>query len=369
VLQKLEPGEYQRVLPIFRGYLEDPLLYAGLEGRRDGRAWVDDLTHPVAAFVWPGTECAYLAGGDADTHFHTALRHVVLAEVIPALESAGRDFLSLFSFPGSYADTLEALFAAQLPLKTALNTFTFDSDTFLERHSDHRALPPGFRLQAIDASVLAAPEHTPFAEEVAYHWGSVDRFLEDGCGYCVLEGSRMVSWCYAQAFGHASQTLDIWTSSDRRRKGLGTAVAAALIGHCLAAGYDPFWLCDDGNIASRRLALSLGFDYAGNLHLVDIPFQPFDFYRSLAAHFYMPLGRHKQAAECYDRAFSVQEGTATDHYQAALAWARAGDGDRALAHLQHAVDYGWQGSMSCAESEIFAPWRETEPWLEVKRWL
>lgn len=81
----------------------------------------------------------------------------------------------------------------------------------------------------------------------------------------------------------------------------------------------------------------------------------------------MPRGRYQQAAECYDRAFTVQEGTPDDYYQAAVAWASAGDRDRATGYLQNAIDQGWQHSAALQGTEAFSPWRGTEPWGGIER--
>jgi hypothetical protein len=118
MLHELERDEFERILPLFQGYLQDPMMHAVIEGKLRGRIWVDDATHPAAAFVWTGTECAYLAGGEGCGEFKQALQQLVLEAIIPAAQAGGREYLSLFSFPECYATELEVLFGAHLPLKT-----------------------------------------------------------------------------------------------------------------------------------------------------------------------------------------------------------------------------------------------------------
>ena len=58
MLHELERGEFGIILPLFQGYLQDPMMHAVIEGKLSGRIWVDDATHPTAAFIWTGAECA-----------------------------------------------------------------------------------------------------------------------------------------------------------------------------------------------------------------------------------------------------------------------------------------------------------------------
>jgi GNAT superfamily N-acetyltransferase len=204
------------------------------------------------------------------------------------------------------------------------------------------------------------------AGEIAAYWGTTDSFLDEGTGYCVQDGEKLVSWCYVQAYGHGAQTIDIWTASSYRRRGLGTLVAAAVIDRCLAEGYSPFWICDKANVASRILAERLGFEYRGDIFLVDIPFQPYEFYRGLAGHFFLPQGEYRQAAESYERAFSVQEGEAADYYHAALGWASTGEGDRALEYIKKAIENGWKDIARLDSEKAFAGLHGTKAWENLR---
>ena len=354
-MYELEQSEFPKALPLFDGYLQDPMMHAVIEGRFKGRVFLDDAADPRAALVCTASECMYVAGGQGRGGFNQRLRQLIMTEVIPAHRSAGQEFLSLFSSPESYAEELEELFRDQLPLRTPLSTFAFDRDLFQARHGAFQGLEGGnVALKRLGQEELASPGNEYLASEVLSYWGTMERFSEEGTGYCALDGENLVSWCYVQAYGHGSQTLDIWTAPTHRRQGLGTLVAAAVIEASLSDGYAPFWICDKANVASRKLAERLGFTYTGDICLVDIPFEPFSFYRTLAQHFFLPQGEHRQAVEAYERAFSVHQGDAEDYYHAALAWAGTGEGDRALQYLQKAIDHGWKDAERAAGEPAFS---------------
>jgi len=89
MLHELDQGEFHRVLPLFRGYLQDPMMHAVVEGRSRGRVFVDDAVVPGAALVCTGAECAYVVGGQGSSQFNEALRQLVLEEIIPAARAGG----------------------------------------------------------------------------------------------------------------------------------------------------------------------------------------------------------------------------------------------------------------------------------------
>jgi GNAT superfamily N-acetyltransferase len=330
--------DYERVLPLFRAHLKDPLLYAVLEGRREGRVYADDPAQPGFAFVWTCSECAYLAGREDEVEIGPALRQLLEAEIIPAAKDEGSDYLSLFSFPSAYASGLEHLLADLMPLRTPVTTFSFCAEA-IGLQPRFARLPAGYTLAPIDGHVLQDLENVDLAGAIIRNWGPAGTLPQD-LGFCVLADDELVSWCYVQAIGCDSQTVDVWTAPDHRRKGLGTVVAAAWIESCLAQGHTPFWLCDKANTPSRKLAQRLGFEYEGEIDLVDVPFYPFDFYRDLASRFFLPQHAYREAAEAFEKAFLIKEADADDYYDAAFAWASAGDVEKAGLNLQKAIQRG-----------------------------
>lgn len=363
MLHEIESSHFALARALFAPYLKDPLLHAALEGRRKGRVFVDDPGNPETCFVWTNSECAYLFGNEGKGQLRSVLHPLLVEEIIPDAKAAGRDCLSLFPFPNSIAPALEQALQDLLPLQTPVSTYAFNREAFCTRGAKPDALPAGFRLKTIDAETLRDPGNAYLAGEIAFYWGSIDDFPQ-GLGHCVLHAGTVVSWCYVQAVGAESQTIDVWTAPQHRRKGLGTAVASAFINHCVSEGHTPFWLNDKENMASRKLAEQLGFEHHGDIWLVDIPFYPFEFYRGLAIHFFLPNQSYRQAAEALERAFTVREGEPVDYYNAAIAWASAGRMDKAWENLRTSVEHGWRDVEMAENEESLAPLRRTDEWRE-----
>lgn len=121
------------------------------------------------------------------------------------------------------------------------------------------ALPVPFALRRLDAALAAQldAELEPHGLQV---FASPGDLAERGLGFGALDGERLV--CAATSYARSSTSVEvaIATRPAYRGRGLATAVAAALLHHCLAVGLVPRWSAS--NPVSKRLALRLGFRLA-----------------------------------------------------------------------------------------------------------
>ena len=364
-LTKLIPAHYRRILPLFDGYLVDPLMHAVIEGQRPGRVYADDARQPSAAIIWTETECIYVAGDPANESFLSGVRSLVEKTIIPTAKALDMDFISLFSHPAGFPPRLEALLADLVPLRTPANTFQFNPARFKERTAKYH-LPAGLELTEIDAVLLYDPENEGLLDGVLHYWGTVEAFLRHSHGYAVLdsaqEGAQAVSWLYVQASGGGGQAPDSWTDPNYRNQGLASLVGRRWIEDCLASGQQPFWINDQANHASRRLAERIGFDYTDNIELVDVPFYPFEFYRGMARHFFLVNDSYREAAEAFERSFQLGPADPMDYYLAAASWMHAEEPESALENLHRAIDHGLEDLLTLQGTDAFEELRDTPAW-------
>ena len=119
-------------------------------------------------------------------------------------------------------------------------------------------LPDGFVLKQIDLETAKTMPRA-VAPAIPFFFGSPEAFISRGFGYCIRHGSTVVSTAmtampFEKEFEIEVDTLD---SPEYRRKGLATAVSAALVEHALVNNLIPIW--DAANEPSKRLALRLGY--------------------------------------------------------------------------------------------------------------
>ena len=338
MFSELGKAEFGHLVPLLHSVPRDPMLYMVLEGNRPGRIFVDRPPNPCVAFVWAGMEYAYLIGDPAG--YSAEVVQVVEQVILPVLEESGLDFVTVFPC-GVSPSAVQAWFPRRRPVSFGVNSFAFERNRFDRLRLHVRPLPPGYGRVRLDRRILDQAAHQGIQQDILFCWESIARFEALGLGYSISSPQgEVVSACYAIAYGAEAFHINIWTHHDHRRKGLARHAAIAFLDEGLQKDRTIYWINDAPNIASRRLAESVGFVYAGDLATVDIPVHPRHFHLSLAEHFANYLGLYRQAGELYDEAFAIQAGNSEAYHQAALAWHRAGDPAKAEMYRQKAVGPG-----------------------------
>jgi GNAT superfamily N-acetyltransferase len=118
-----------------------------------------------------------------------------------------------------------------------------------------RDLPPGYAMKQVTES-----EVEQFAQLIDWliaAYPSRDAFLEDGVGFAVDVGGKIVSGCSAFAMGGGKIDFGVATLTDYRGRGLAAAVSASMILYCLENNIEPCW--DAMNDTATRLGTRLGF--------------------------------------------------------------------------------------------------------------
>ncbi|MFW9862208.1 MAG: GNAT family N-acetyltransferase [Candidatus Thorarchaeota archaeon] len=121
------------------------------------------------------------------------------------------------------------------------------------------SLPEGFTLQQVDRESLENLADRKMAYHITQFFGTPEDFLENGFGFCIKHGEKVVSM--ASTFTPYSDAIEIeietFDSPEYRRKGLATVVGAALLEYALDNGITPYW--DAQTQISVKLALKLGY--------------------------------------------------------------------------------------------------------------
>lgn len=197
----------------------------------------------------------YVAVGDEQNDHFSDL----LVQIFMQRTNSNQRF-TLFSPTQAWDDRINELFAGELRLLHRYS-FRFNENDFVRRGIS--SLASEFQCKPIHEDTLR--HSSDFNESyVIKYWGSVERFLEKGFGYCITKSD------ITQSFVHASECISIFSSSafaevdiatndQFRGKGLAQFNAEAFIVECLQRELTPKWDCDIHNTASIRLAGKVGF--------------------------------------------------------------------------------------------------------------
>ncbi|MFW9991783.1 MAG: GNAT family N-acetyltransferase [Candidatus Odinarchaeota archaeon] len=120
-------------------------------------------------------------------------------------------------------------------------------------------LADGFTVERIDQK--NADDFDEYLADVFFSfYGSKEKFLDEGFGFCIKEGDKIVSAAATGTTPH-NKAFEIQVAAVRQRKyrhkGLATVACAYLIEYSLENGYEPRW--DADNKISAKFASKLGY--------------------------------------------------------------------------------------------------------------
>lgn len=143
----------------------------------------------------------------------------------------------------------------------SIERFKLDTPSFFRPRLEKikNSLLPGYLLLPIDLEIATEIVKTKssFAADHVSQFGNAVQFIKYGFGFCVLHNSEIVSIASTFAVSSCGIEIQINTLPGERRKGLASAVAAALILNAVDRGLEPHW--DAANHESIKLAQKLGY--------------------------------------------------------------------------------------------------------------
>jgi RimJ/RimL family protein N-acetyltransferase len=309
-----------------------------LAGLHPGRVFVDDPADPQAGFVSREDPWCFLAGDPAHEEFNRALNETLYArEVVPKQISS----LLFTCQPGDWDGHLAEVMAPRKPIPGRRRHYIGQALA----HDWRAALLEGYRVERLDPA-LPDQRGRDLPEEVREtltRWRGLDSPDFQDFGFVALHGDEVVAWVTVDAVVDGLGDAGLFTLPAHRRRGLATAVTAAALEHALAHGLAINWTCAEGNLGSIRTAEKLGFERGDDYCFYMLCFDEAEHLAMLAYH-HLSEGRLRQAVDLLEQTFALEVGPpAWAYYDAATAWAALGKPDQALARLETAVDWGFQG--------------------------
>ncbi len=219
----------------------DCSIDCAIEGQM-GRAYVDDPTQPAAWRITVGP--FWYFAGDADGPGGRAL----LAELPP--------YNLLMPSPPGWAAAAKETFGDRL---VTFPRYSFDAGSLSEAclRAILDASPHRDRVLRADAALLARPDNYIEFED----FDSAEDFLARGVGYTLLEDGKPAGAAYSSLACSRGIEVSLFVDEPYRRRGIATAISAALLLECVRRGLRPNW--DAANPESCALAEKLGYTPAG----------------------------------------------------------------------------------------------------------
>ncbi len=234
-----ELADTAKVVPLFEGWSET-LIWSCLQ-KVMGKIYVTDLEKPQSAFAFVGCFAFYAGVPDKELIMAKPDGFVIMA---PQNEK--------------WADCIEGCY----PDAKKVSRYAIKKDTKFDKDLLHKyieRLPEGYELKDIDENIYDLCLADPVTRDFVSSFGSKEEFLDIGRGVVVIKSGRIVAGASSYTRYNEGIEIEVDTVEEERRKGLATAVSAALILRCLDESLYPSW--DAQNMNSVHLAEKLGYEF------------------------------------------------------------------------------------------------------------
>ena len=216
----------------------NPALWAVFAGRHAGRALVDDLHHPKQCLLRTEAVLTYASQRICQEFLADAIDHFKKSAHIWLVRSEGDP-----AAPDGYRILPRLEFYEVDPHSTVLADF-------------RSRLPVGYRIRQIDRTRL---EQCKWRDDMAFYCGSLENFLKNDIGLCLIHEEEIIVEAYACPLGSTYAEIGAITHEPYRGKGFAPIAVAYLIETLQRRGYQAYWSCDVDNPASASVARKLGF--------------------------------------------------------------------------------------------------------------
>ena len=256
MIHELEPGAFARARPAFRQMDYNLAVDSIIEGTTRSRIFVDDLENPRTA-ITRNKARVFLSGHPDDDAFNSSLRALFEETIFPQILADDCDVAVLYFAPNAWEERMESLLGGREAQKFPRHFYT------IAELKQSFSIPEGFELRPLDRELLDQAHLKNLdglVEEMQSERSSVDAFLAHSFGFCALHKDELAGWCLSEYNSTDRCEVGIETLEKYQRRGIGTAVASALIEEAVGRQMTVGWHSYAGNAPSVALAEKLGFE-------------------------------------------------------------------------------------------------------------
>lgn len=339
-IHELKFSQFEKVKTIFSETLHLKFtIDAIIAGNSPGRIWVDDLIFPTASFVWDGYHCYYFGGTTKKVEFNSNIKDLLKTYIIPDVIKRKRDFFNIEYSNKDWEPIIKTMLKEKLPKKRRRVFLALEESKTFDWLVN---LPTKFEVRLITKDLLESPigNVESIINEVTQCWNSLEDFLSNGFGFCIVRGNAnketIQGWCTGEYFSEDKCGIGIETFREFQSKGLATAMASAFIKYCQKIGIKPHWNADKNNFPSLRVAEKIGFKKIQEYNVLCGSFSNVEFYQGI---YHYNERKYQKAAIWFEKAAMLNQEKLRNIYNAACSWSLAGNLKAAFTNLNKVLDF------------------------------
>ncbi len=347
MIYELAQSDFDHIRPLYSEHAHHPIVNGIVDGWNRGRIFVDNQASPRSALVWAEHEIFFLIGDPFNRSFVKALPKLIKEQIMPASLAMGEICFQVEMISAKWFAQIESYLDEFIPKYYDRISFTFKPHLNQQLPDWRKRVPKGYRVQKIDAELLADPDAEVVHNVVHRYWRSEELFLKHGIGYVVRKGKKVISCCLSTFASETDIEVGIQTFQPKdRKRGLATLAARALLDECIRQQRTPHWKTESFRLASIRLAQKVGFADKTVYRAYYFFYDPLDNLVFSAYHRLKEMGDMAEAAMYIDQAKSYGELHPFHQFILACGYAAAEELDIGLEYLRRAVERGWRYDLS-----------------------
>lgn len=229
-------------------------------------------------------------------------------------------------------------------------------------------LPEGLALRLVNSDLTSNHSYAnldDLLEELLSERPTIEAFLENSFGACIVSADRIVTWCLSEYNLGPRCEVGIATHPDYRGRGLAARTGQAFLLQVREAGIRHIgWHCWTRNEASGKTALKIGLrkerDYPACFVLADRAT-----HLSVHGEILLHQADYAGAVGWFERAFRQGEAPHWAYMNAARAFARLDRPDAAFQYMALALEKGFNDLEGLAQDEHLHSLRDDARWEEL----
>jgi RimJ/RimL family protein N-acetyltransferase len=209
--------------------------------------------------MWDEAYCYYLVGSVDNGKFNTAVKEFIVKKIVPEAVSNNRFVFKVYYTSKAWESKIEAIFGAASPRKRERVLYTIGK---LEIPDWRDRILAGLCIKRIDEKLLkktSLKNISAVVGEIESCWNSVDDFLRNGFGFCLIHNQVIACWCTAEYVSTGKCGIGIETAKEYRGRGFATLTACAFVDYCISNHILPHWDSWKDNLPSIAVAEKVGF--------------------------------------------------------------------------------------------------------------
>ncbi|RDW17282.1 GNAT family N-acetyltransferase [Oceanobacillus chungangensis] len=250
---------------------------AVIEGINPGRVFVDDIGSPTAGLIWLGNNDGFFfIGNENNDEFNNELNYFIDKVIMPEAKKVSLDYFEGIGDHQKWDLTIKKLFEHRKLESWKQRVYLLQKEDYRSNYESD--IEQGYEVVKICNNFLENRENSIkniefLHSKIMEFWSSIENFLNDGIGYCIVYESEIVSICFSGFVVGNVHCIGIETFEEHRGKKLAKKLAHRFVKDCLENDSVPYWDCMESNKPSIAVAENIGFKNVSNYKGYYFPFE------------------------------------------------------------------------------------------------